>query len=137
MITTGTLRLLEFDKLLNLISGNANSDISRKEVLNIRPLKSRAAIEMWFGLISEIMRISHCGDSLRLEAFEDLTSLLSRVRPNDAVLEPLELSAFIPVMRIASEISSQIREREDSPLLNEITGHMTVPAYQKDARKVF
>ncbi|MEK6672938.1 MAG: endonuclease MutS2 [Nitrospirota bacterium] len=125
MITTGTLRLLEFDKLLNLISGNANSDISRKEVLNIRPLKSRAAIEMWFGLISEIMRISHCGDSLRLEAFEDLTSLLSRVRPNDAVLEPRELSAFIPVMRIASEMSAQIREREDSPLLNEITAQMT------------
>lgn len=138
MITSDTHSLLEFDKLLNLISFSANSDISRKEILNIRPLKSRAEIEKRFGLISEIMRISQSGDSIRFEAFEDLEPFLMKLRPKDALLEPRELSAFIPVMRIASEISSQIREREDSPLLNEITGHMTgFPHIRKTLERSF
>jgi dsDNA-specific endonuclease/ATPase MutS2 len=58
MILKNTLSILEFDKLLEIISVPANSDASRKAVMDICPLECREDIEKRLGQIQEIRKMS-------------------------------------------------------------------------------
>lgn len=125
MITENTLTLLEFPKLLRVISAFSHSDASRKAVLDILPLYEREDIGNRLGRIREIRRMSAEGSPLRLTQFSDISPLLLRLRPEGAVLEPNELSAFMPFLAILSDISVQLAERKDLPLLKELTVPVT------------
>jgi DNA mismatch repair protein MutS2 len=120
MISKNTLSILEFDKLLEIISVPANSDASRKVVMDICPLECREDIEKRLGQIQEIRKMSSEDSPLKLSRFTDISSFIQRVRVDGAVLESYELSAFIPVLHMASEISSQIFDRIDLTFLPEL-----------------
>jgi len=124
MIQKNTLELLEFHKLLRLISDFAYSDASRQSIANIRPLQDREDIEKRLGLIGEIRKISQQGNRLRLSQFPDISLPLVRIRPEGAVLEARELADFMPVLEIAQEISLQVRE-EELPLLRGLAEPLT------------
>lgn len=119
------LDLLEFDKLLGIISGYSGSEASRKAVQEILPLVNREEIEKRQHRIREIMRMSHVASPLRLSSFPDISHLITEVRPEGAVLEAYELSGFIPVLWISSEVSRQVAEAEDLPHLKELTAGLT------------
>ncbi len=121
MISKNTLQLLEFDRLLEIISNVGHSAISKQAVLDIAPLSTGDAIRSRFLLIEDIRRISCQGAPLRLHVFQDITYLLGRVRPQGAVLEASEISAFVPVLDMALEISMQISEFEELKALPELT----------------
>lgn len=125
MIPENSLELLEFNKLLRLISDLANSDASKKSVLDIHPLNNKVDIERRLMQIYEIRKMSHEGSPLRLSFFSDISHLLLKVRPEGAILDSHELSEFMPVLSIASAISMQLRERNDIPFLKELTGYLT------------
>lgn len=125
MIKKESLQILEFDKILNVISGFSNSDASQKSILEIYPLNDREEIEKRFGQIKEIQKLAQDGTPLKLSHFQDIYQLIEKVKPEGAVLDPLELIAFMPVLRIISDISSQIGDRKNLPLLSEITDHLT------------
>jgi len=125
MISRESLHILEFDKILNIISRFSHSDASGKSVLDILPLKSKEDIEKRFGQIQEIRRLAHEGTPLGLSHFHDISHVIKRVRPEGAVLEPGELLIFLPILRIISAISSQMRERFDLPLLGKLTENLT------------
>jgi DNA mismatch repair protein MutS2 len=125
MIQENSLELLEFNKLLNLISGFANSDASRKSVLDIHPLSNKVYIERRLMQICEIRKMSHEGSPLRLFPFSDISDLLLKIRPEGAILDSRELSEFTYVLSIASAISLQLSERNDIPFLKELTSHLT------------
>ncbi len=125
MIKKESLQILEFDKILNVISRFSNSDASQKSSLEIYPLNDREEIEKRFGQIKEIQKLAQDGTPLKLSHFQDIYQLIEKVKPEGAVLDPLELIAFMPVLRIISDISSQIGDRKNLPLLSEITDHLT------------
>jgi DNA mismatch repair protein MutS2 len=125
MITENTFTLLEFPKLLRIISDFSHSDASGKAVLDIVPMCERQAIEKRLGQIEEIRRITHEGRPLRLSRFSDISPLLLKLRPEGAVLEPGELSVFMPFFGILSAISAQIEESRDLPSLKELTNPLT------------
>ena len=125
MISQNTLDLLEFRKLLALISGFANSTASGSSVMKIHPLTDRTAIEERQNQIAEIRRMSHEGNPLRLSDFADIAYLFIKIRPQGAVLEAIELAQFIAVLTIAHEISSQLKERADLPCLQALTNNLT------------
>ena len=125
MIPKNTLELLEFHKLLRLISDFAYSDASRQSVADIHPLQDREDIEKRLGLIGEIRKISQQGNPLRLSQFPDISLPLVRIRPEGAVLEARELADFMPVLEIAQEISLQVREGEDLPFLRGLAEPLT------------
>jgi DNA mismatch repair protein MutS2 len=119
------LQILEFDKILNVISGFSHSDASREYVLSILPFHNKQDIEKRFGQVQEIRRLSQEGTPLRLSHFENISQLIERIRPEGAVLEPLELLSILSVLQIISAISTQVRERKDLPLLMELAAHLT------------
>ncbi len=125
VIQENSLELLEFNKLLNLISDFAGSNASRKSVLDIHPLGNKTDIERRLMQIYEIRKIYHEGSPLRLSPFSDISDLFLKIRPEGAILDSHELSEFTPVLSIASVISLQISERDDIPFLKELTSHLT------------
>jgi DNA mismatch repair protein MutS2 len=125
MIPESSIQLLEFNKLLGLICGYANSEASRQSVLDIRPLRERADIEKRLSQIHEIWKLSREGNPLRLSPFSDISALLVKIRPEGAVLDGIELAEFMPFLSTASDISVQLKERQDIPFLKEITQNLT------------
>lgn len=125
MIKKESLQILEFDKILDVISRFSNSDASQKSILEIHPLNDREEIEKRFGQIKEVQKLAQEGTPLKLSHFRDIYQLIEKVKPEGAVLDPLELIAFMPVLRIISDISSQIGDRKNLPLLKGITDHLT------------
>jgi DNA mismatch repair protein MutS2 len=125
MIKNETLRILEFDKILATIVAFANSDATCREIGDLRPLLDRQEIERRFGLVSEIRCLTQLGVPLRLAPFQDITHTMELARPAGAVLDPLELVVFLPVLRTLAAIARQFAYRTDIPLLQELAGHLT------------
>lgn len=125
MISSKTLHLLEFRKILESVAGFAHSEVSKDEILRIMPLDDRGAIESVFSLVRELMRICHEGDPLRVSQFYDVSSLIQTLAPEGSVLEPSELRRFVPLLWNAGEISSQVRQRSDCPSLTRFIDELT------------
>ncbi len=125
MISKNTLQLLEFDRLLEIISGGGHSDISKQAVLDIVPFSAEDDIRDRVLLIEDIRRLASQGSPLGLHAFQDITYLLGRARPQGAVLDASEISAFVPVLEMALEISSQVSTFDGLKALPELCGDMT------------
>lgn len=120
MISSETLARLEFDKLLVEISHHAHSPCSAELVLSLKPLKDIHKIQAVSGAIAEIRALDNSGISLALGNFEDIRPSLELLRPAGAVLPPLELLLFIPVLRLYAALTRQLNYREDIPFLKEI-----------------
>ncbi|MBI5585892.1 MAG: endonuclease MutS2 [Deltaproteobacteria bacterium] len=120
MITDSTLEQLEFPKLLKLIADYTHSEPSRRAVFEIRPLGELETIRQRQTRIEEIRKLHREGTPLPLAPFVDLGPLLSRVRPLGAILEPLELAAFIPVLQMMGDLQVALAGRPDLPRLQEL-----------------
>ncbi len=125
MTGDSVLDLLEFQKLLNLVAGHVHSEATRRAVLGLRPLDSKEAIERRFGLVGEIRSLASQDTPLPISHFADSAPLLRKLRPEGAVLEGFEAAAFTPLFTIEFEIASQLAERRDLKLLNDLAGHLT------------
>ncbi|MEW6053309.1 MAG: endonuclease MutS2 [Nitrospirota bacterium] len=125
MIPKSSLDLLEFHKLLGLVSGFSNSDASKKFIACICPMTNLPDIRTRLDLIAEVRRMSHEGNPLSLHPFPDISPLIAKVRPAGAVLDAVELADFVPVLSIAHSISVQMEESQTCQSLKELTGHLT------------
>jgi DNA mismatch repair protein MutS2 len=121
MISENSLELLEYPKLLRILAEEAHCPATRLEVLSIRPFDSLFDIMHRQRLVEEIRNLKAEGNPLGLYPFSDLKPFLERARPEGAVLESLELSAFMPVLRLSRNLSCQIQEAEYFPQLESLT----------------
>lgn len=124
-IPVNTLKLLEFDKLLGLIADYANSEASRAYVLQIHPMDNKDDIETRFKQVSEIRKMSHEGNPIKLSTFLNLSPFIANIKPEGAVLDAKEISYFIPFMTIAYNLSEQLRDRFDLPTIKKLTDRLT------------
>jgi DNA mismatch repair protein MutS2 len=92
-----TLRVLEFDKILQMAAAFAVTASGKTAIQKIRPLKNIEEVRKKTGLVSECLKLLSVGHPLGIEHFDDLSSLFQRARPADAVLEPFELRSFLPL----------------------------------------
>lgn len=117
--------LLEFDRLLGLVAAAAHSEVSRAGVLSLSPLPEREEIHQRQQQVREIMRLSAEGTPLLLSAFENITPLIAKTRPEGSVLDPRELAAFIPCLSTAQVLAAQLGRCEDIPALVQLAGSLT------------
>jgi DNA mismatch repair protein MutS2 len=120
MIASETLARLEFDKLLTEISRHAHSSCTAERINSIRPLNDLQEIRTISGRIGEIRALDLSGNSLALGSFEDIRPFLELLRPVGAILSPLDLLLFIPVLRLYADLDRQFMHRVDIPLLKSI-----------------
>ena len=90
MIDKETLKRLEFDRILETVAALAHCEASRTLALAIAPLGGRCDMELRFGLVEELRKLSRLGISLKLSGFEDITRQIRGVRPAGAVLVKLD-----------------------------------------------
>ncbi len=121
MITENALELLEFPKLLRVLAEQAHCPATRQAVLDIRPFESLPPIVQRQRLVEELRNMKAEGNPLGIYSFTDLKSFLDRARPEGAVLESFELSAFNPLLRMSRDIPKQVREAEYFPELEILT----------------
>jgi len=122
MIRKEMVRTLEFDRILQEISRYCHSGASRDAVLGMLPLAEQEAIAGRFGMVEEIRNLISQGIALRISTFDDVRPVLEKLRPVGAVLAPLELVAFIPLLENLAAIAGQFAYRHDIPLLRELAG---------------
>lgn len=120
MIASETLARLEFDKLLAEISRHAHSSCTVERIESIRPLGDLDEIRITSGRVGEIRALDRSGISLALGSFDDIRPLLELLKPLGAILAPLELLLFIPVLRLFADLERQFNHRYDIPLLKSI-----------------
>ncbi|MBT1073500.1 endonuclease MutS2 [Pelotalea chapellei] len=120
MITSETMKRLEFDKILADIATRVHSDVTRSTVLAVMPQNDARSIADISGRVAEIRRLSSLGISLNISQFEDIRPLLDAVRPVGSFLAPQDLLLFIPVLRNFSDIARQFAPRSDIPLLKSL-----------------
>ncbi len=125
MITSDTLQKLEFTKVLQQISRSAHSEVTRREILSIVPYDTAGQIRCCFGQVEEIRTLSRLGVPFRLDIFEDIHPFLEILRPDDSILNPIDLQAFISPFSLLAAISRQFVPRQDIPLLKELAGAVT------------
>jgi DNA mismatch repair protein MutS2 len=124
MISENSLELLEYPRLLSIIAEQAHCPATREAVLAIRPYGNLPDILQRQRLVEELRRLSAEGAPLQFFFFADLKPFLEKVRPLGAVLDPLELSAFMPLLQLSSSVSGQIREIEDLPYIKILTRNL-------------
>jgi len=120
-----SLELLEFPKLLSIISDLASSEASGNRVREILPLGNRDDILTRQRRIGEIMRMSQEDMPLRISRFPDVAPLLLTVKTSGAVLEAQELAGFMPVLDVAETVAEQIDGRDDLTALRDYAGSLT------------
>ncbi len=120
MISLHTLSLLEFDKLLRIIAGFANSGATEAAVAELAPLSDKLEIARRQHETGDILRLSSQGITLGLSPFPDISGLFSKARPQGAVLEGVELACFTPVLELISDVAENLGLREDVPSLRQL-----------------
>jgi DNA mismatch repair protein MutS2 len=121
----GPLQILEFDKILDAMAGYSHCEASHEYILSLVPLRRKEDIEIRFGQVQEIRRLSQERASLGFSRFQNISPLLESIRPEGSLLEPLELLSLLTVLQIIAAVSSQVRERKDLPLLHVLTESLT------------
>jgi DNA mismatch repair protein MutS2 len=119
-----TLRVLEFEKILNMAAALSFTSPGRALVAKTHPLNDPDIIRKKIVLISECRKLLSEGLQPGIEHFEDLTPLFQRVRPENAVLDPLELRSFLPLFSSAISLSS-LGDNPLCPTLGKIVSRLT------------
>ncbi|MBF0328343.1 MAG: endonuclease MutS2 [Nitrospirae bacterium] len=125
MINEQSLGLLDFPKLLAIISNFTHCEASKNKANALRPSQHIEEIRLRQELVSEIMRIFSEGQKLSLWSFKDIEPLLAKARPAGAVLDGSELAAFIPVIEMITMLHEELNSRQDLPRLASLGASLT------------
>ena len=117
MMSKDTLRLLEFEKIVDRIALFANSPAALPLIRALSPLRSKSDAELRLSLVEEIRELSCTGITLPLEPFEDIVTVIELARPDGSLLSTEELSLLVPVLRVSARVKSLFGYRSDVPLL--------------------
>lgn len=125
MISRSNLELLEFNKLLKLISDIAKSPASKKSIIEITPLEKIEDITIRQNLIKEILIMNQESSQINAFDFVDLSDLFTKIIPQASILDSKELSAFMNLFEIIADLRIKINKRKDSPFLKELVAPLT------------
>lgn len=125
MISKNNLELLEFDKLLRVISNIARSPATKKSIAKIRPFERMEDILMRQHLIREILMMHHEGAQINIFDFPDLSDLFTKVAPEGSILDGKELAAFMNLFETISDLVITINKRKNSPYIQELIAPLT------------
>ncbi len=124
-----SLRVLEFQKILQMIASHAITEPGRLRVLGFRPLSTEDEILTRQKLITELGTLRAEGLSTGIEPFDTMEGLFELLKPEEAVLDTLQLREFIPLLSSAislKRLSSEIGLEHLRVLFSEIHAHPSI-----------
>lgn len=123
MLNQQTREILEFDRLLTLVSGFASSEDGAARVRSLYPLDDLDAVNLHYDRLDEMLSISGEGRNFRPAAAPVLAEQLARLTKPGVVLDGAEIVAVGRMLAAAEDVRGYILRREDSlPRLSELAG---------------
>lgn len=121
MMIKDTLRLLEFEKIVDCVATFAHTPAALPLIRALAPLGAKVAVELRLALIEEIRQLAISGIRLPLAPFEDIAAIIELARPEGSLLSTDELSLLVPVLQVSDKIKKLLDYRSDIPLLRQIS----------------
>jgi DNA mismatch repair protein MutS2 len=124
MVKRSPVEALEFDRVLDIVSTYAHSEAARLAVAALRPLGSVEDIAGRASTVQEIRRLIEEQAPLGFARYEDITGAVERAVIEGAVLEAVDIRAFVPPLEIMSAVFALIASRRDLPRLEGLAARM-------------
>jgi len=126
LITTHTLRVLEYDRVLRLIADEARSQAGRERVLARAPLADPDALDHAQAHVREALALAHSTAGLPQVAHDELREVLAQARAGGAVLEPDSITRVARALRVAREVKEALTDSEEAgPILRDHAAALT------------
>lgn len=124
-----SLKRLDFDKILDMISEYCHSEATRELIRGLSPFNDLESIKERFGQIREIRRMREEGSDLLFYDFEDISGIIDRVRPEGVALDSKDLLILLSVFRLLDGILEVFNKSSLpylGPLLKGVSGFVTI-----------
>ena len=130
-----SLTVLDYYRLLNILSNYAASPLGRSDCLSLKPLKELESIKAEQRLVSEMKELLLIKGLISLSSLIDLRPVLDKTGKRGAYLEPKELLATHNLIRISNQVRNWVYEARDlCPSLTEILDN--IPACNNLAKEI-
>jgi DNA mismatch repair protein MutS2 len=130
-----SLRVLEYYRLLNILSNYAASPLGHSDCLSLKPLKELESIKAEQRLVSEMKKLLLTKGFIPLSSLVDLRPVLKKAGKRGAYLEPKELLSIDNLIRISNQVKNWICEARDvCPSLRNILDN--IPACHDLAKEI-
>lgn len=115
------LHTLEFNKILNHLAEQTHSNISREQILKIKPGTNLPAIEQSLSEVSELRAIIEFDDAFPIHTFHDIRPALKKAKIQGNHLEPVEFIRIKQLLLLSRHIISYFHSRSEKyPLLEKL-----------------
>jgi DNA mismatch repair protein MutS2 len=118
-VSTSAEKLLEFDKLKDILSGSTTCAPGRRITEALAPHEDRAALESEFSMVREAIEWRRSGNDLGFGSLADPEPWLNHLGVLGAVLEPAQLLDSLTLMEAAATVRQTFKaEAHEHPLLS-------------------
>ena len=108
-----SLRVLEYYRLLNILSNYAASPLGRSDCLSLKPLKELESIKAEQRLVSEMKEVLLTKGFVSLSSLVDLRPVLRKAGKKGACLEPKQLLSIHNLILVSNQVKNWIYEARD------------------------
>ena len=108
-----SLRVLEYYRLLNILSNYAASPLGRSDCLSLKPLKELESIKAEQRLVSEMKEVLLTKGFVSLSSLVDLRPVLRKAGKKGAYLEPKQLLSIHNLILVSNQVKNWIYEARD------------------------
>lgn len=121
-----SLKVLEFDRFLELLSRHAASEPGRTQLLAVKPSSNEAEIDGMRRLYAETLALRRQAVDLPAARFASPEEALIRAAPDDAVLEPDAVATLREVLEKASDLRGFLAQERclGSPALQSLAAQL-------------
>ncbi|PLY00225.1 MAG: endonuclease MutS2 [Desulfuromonas sp.] len=113
-----TERLLEFDKIVRLLSGYTQTGTGRDRALALAPLDNDTAIRQSLTEVSEVVTLLETSSAPSLGGLFDLKEVLAALRVEGAWLDVEALQAVLSSLEVAASCRQYFRQPNNVPELS-------------------
>lgn len=131
-----TLKVLEYLKIIDILSEYASSSLGKERILALRPMTDVIKMKKALQETSETIKIILQKGRIPLGGLSDIRPFLKKAKIR-AILSPGELLQIAQVLKSSEEVKNYIREERDQespyPMVSDIIGQMIeLPGLTKD-----
>ncbi len=112
-MTENSLRVLEYYRLLNIVSHYAASPLGRSNCLSLKPLQELESIEAEQRLVSEMKELVYTKGFIPLSSLFDLRPMLRKASKKGTFLEGKEFLSILNLIKISHQVKNWIREARE------------------------
>lgn len=133
MITEHTLRVLEYDRLVELVAHRTQSARGREHALALRPFDDPTRLRLERDAVAEALALCQSESGYPSTAHDDLASALRMARVEGARLEPTDLLRVARTLRVVRSAKTALERGPVGPRLSDL-GEALVPSRDLETR---